>query len=292
MGLVPDPVRFGFGPWQFTTSGWAILFVLLALVVALIAVAGGNNNPTTTGTAVPPFAQPFQESPMPTTAQTQYAPYPPASTPSEQPASNPIPMIALAIWLIGTAGIWLAQRYGSINLPVFATSLALLVVVAGLGIIINGLLGRTAGALTFAAIAGIAVGLPVSAWAGGGFPATAPDAWFGEWSWAPTRVEDAAEGYSIAFGELNVDLRYLDLTESTTIPLAVNFGQLDVIVPDDIRVEADVNYGMGSVDWLGQETGGLFSHTQTYDNGVVAHRNDPVLHLDIRVAAGEANVSY
>jgi len=225
-------------------------------------------------------------------AKPPKAPKPPRSGPGVAVVG-----IVVALSLLSLAVLLLAERSGDFDGPVLLTTIGIGVVLAGLGIIVSGLRGRTSGVLGFLAIVGILVAAPVGATAG-----------VGEWWWSdgahrtfsaqnvdvPDRVA-AARGYNLGFGDVTVDLTQLPLTSETLdVPISLGAGDLTIVVPDDAAVAADVRLGAGSVTWDvdgervtndGVAMDGLTYSDDESDGGT------PQLHLHVGVGAGDVLIT-
>jgi phage shock protein PspC (stress-responsive transcriptional regulator) len=202
----------------------------------------------------------------------------------------------------------LAQDQGLVDLPwTWDTSLGLVwlgvaLAVVGLGIVVSGLRGRSSGVLGFLAIVGLVVTVPLGSVLADGdpWPAVALDGpgreLRGNAVVTPTAVEEAEAGYSLRFGDPTIDLTALDLSDVSPddpvrVPIDLAAGSARVIVPADVPVVADVDVAAGTVQWddgaNGSEQAGFGSTTFENDQARTA---DPVLVLDVEVAAGEIHI--
>jgi phage shock protein PspC (stress-responsive transcriptional regulator) len=72
----------------------------------------------------------------------------------------------------------------------------------------------------------------------------------GERSWSPTTVLEAQRPHNLGIGSARLDLTELAIPAGiTTVPVdaSVGFGELVVIVPDDVRVIVDAGVGLGEL---------------------------------------------
>ncbi|MDM7854242.1 PspC domain-containing protein [Cellulomonas alba] len=252
-----------------------------------------------TATAPPP--------PTPTGYAPAYAAYP--SRPAPAPAPVPVPTVAtkprkprpsgpgvattgavVALSLLTLAGLLVANRAGDFRGPIVLTALGVAIVLAGLGIVVSGLRGRTSGVLGFLAIVGLILSVPLgvaarSDWAtGGDHHAVALDV-------TPVTRAQAERGWSFAFGDSTVDLTDVPLTDETlTVPVALGAGNLRIVVPaSGAAVDADVRVGAGTITWdVGdgspvQVSGGHLDRSFSSLSGAETHR----IHLRISAGAGD-----
>jgi hypothetical protein len=102
----------------------------------------------------------------------------------------------------------------------------------------------------------------------------------------PTTPADLT-GYELGVGNLVVDLRQLQLPPGTTrVQARVGVGELAAEVPQGVSVAVVARSGLGQVQALGQEEGGLASRIDT----VAEAGGDRRLELDLRVGLGQVRV--
>ncbi|KQR03083.1 hypothetical protein ASF72_07825 [Arthrobacter sp. Leaf141] len=142
------------------------------------------------------------------------------------------------------------------NAIVWASAAAVL----GLGILVCGARGRTAGILSlFAVVALIAGG--VSNVVGNGDRVR-----FSEVSWSPTTLQDARNGFDVTAGRGTVDLTDLavsaPLGSDVVIPLDITASNVTVVIPENVpvRIEADMTMGNLS-DSTGERSGSTTRET-------------------------------
>lgn len=109
-------------------------------------------------------------------------------------------------------------------------------ITAGIGVVVAGMVGRTAGGLgTFGTVALVAAGLLCIDLVDSNFSS------FEQSTWAPTTVSAAEAGKSLAFGNATLDLTKLDggtpLGADVEVPLNVVASNITVLVPRDVPVE-------------------------------------------------------
>ena len=186
-------------------------------------------------------------------------------------------------------------------------------VVVGIGIALSGIRGRSAGFLGFLAIVGLVVGVPWTLASSGSHVVTGT-ALVGEWDNWPgvdhaltvsdgvhyaRSIEEAAAGFSTTFGSPTIDLTDLDFSAVTSgdpvvVPIQIRAGDVNVILPRDIAVMADVRLLAGQVQWEVDGTTGTRSGLTTSIARFVsddAADDGAVLHLMIDAGAGNVTIT-
>jgi hypothetical protein len=93
--------------------------------------------------------------------------------------------------------------------------------------------------------------------------------------------------YELAVGNLEVDLRQLQVPPGTTaVEARVGVGQLVVHLPGGVTVDVMARSGLGEVQVLGEQEGGLGSRIDT----VAGAGSGRTLRLDLRVGLGQVQV--
>ncbi|RHA43069.1 PspC domain-containing protein [Cellulomonas rhizosphaerae] len=238
---------------------------------------------------------------FPATAQAQPVPAPPARPAKPAKPHTPGPGVAtvgivVALSLIGLAVLLATDRTDSFTGPVALTAVGIAVVLAGLGIVVSGFRGRSSGFLGFLAIVGIVVALPLGAvntsqwdWNDDGVHRFAGDV-----DLTVTSRSEAADGYALGFGQANLDLSGLPVTdELLEVPIAVGAGDVTVVVPRDVAVTADVRLRAGQITWdvddTAQHVDGVSSDTRTFTDDA-SRAGSAQLDLQISVGAGNVTV--
>ena len=205
---------------------------------------------------------------------------PPA--PPRPPVPGPgsrLTSLVLALALLTTAAIVGAHQVGAVTGNVWLIAGGALLVILGAGVMVSGIRGRSQGGLGGLALilaivlvptAGISTAIPGIYRAG-----TNTSIITGERAWAPTDAAEAEDGYAVLAGELVLDLS--ELEEDAQVRATVTFGNLHVLVPDDVDVTVNSRVAAGEVvgrlddGWSGPGTGrgsGLGDRSLTNGTGI------------------------
>lgn len=235
---------------------------------------GHHGTPYGTGapTPPPPSSAPYWQQPRPAGAgqvppRPATPPRPPMPPTPPKPPKPPKPVkpsvpgpgsavtgAVVGLILIGLAALLIADRMDLYTGPVASVLVGGGVVLVGLAIILCGILGRHAGGLTALAIIGFVVAGPAIA-------ADSDSVWrwrdsdgsvaVGDRSYEVTSRSEAEDGFALGVGSTVVDLTGVPLIEDETlvVPVQAGLGNVTVIVPDGVPVQATVRSGGGTVYW-------------------------------------------
>jgi predicted membrane protein len=95
--------------------------------------------------------------------------------------------------------------------------------------------------------------------------------------------ESQIRDYRLGFGDVALDLGGLVLTEDRTMQVLVGFGDITVLVNDQMPLQVEATSGLGSVVILGEATSSLPGE---FRNGLPG----PTLTLELRTGAGQVVV--
>lgn len=206
--------------------------------------------------------------------------------------------ITLGVSLLGAAVLMLLERRDVIDVPFFYTWIGATIILLGLGVVISGLRGRTSGALGGLAIVATIIALPIAGWSSVdrfdvNLQGRASDS-----TYTVTSVEDAENGFAFTFGDPVVDLSRLDLSavgeDPVVVPVDLRAGDLTVIVPSGVPVEAEVRVLAGNATWTvdgeRRSVNGVNTRPYTFTTDSVSDGADPVLLLEVDVAAGDVTI--
>ncbi len=108
---------------------------------------------------------------------------------------------------------------------------------------------------------------------------------FGDFSVTPVDASQLAD-VSKPAGNITIDLRSLNLDSDATYPVSVGAGDIDVTVPEDLRVVINAHTGAGTISMFGHTSSGLGtdgSYTSPTATG-------PTLDLELQTGAGDITV--
>jgi len=103
---------------------------------------------------------------------------------------------------------------------------------------------------------------------------------WGDRDWAPTSAAELQPVYTSKFGQMNLDLRNLELTEDHTVEVDGSFGNVEVLLPENLDVRTTCSVDAGQI-------------TQCPDPGLDVGgdgEKGPVLTLDAAVDFGNLEV--
>ena len=103
---------------------------------------------------------------------------------------------------------------------------------------------------------------------GGAIAAASVKGGIGERVERPVSVSELEREYRLGFGQLELDLRGLELPRGETrVQASVGVGELDITVPSDVAVAVTTDARWGEVDLLGRETDGRDARDRYVDPG-------------------------
>lgn len=211
------------------------------------------------------------------------APKPPPAPRRPRRRSAGVAGTLLGMGLALTAGgglAWAATEYSwSVNPVVIGLigSLAAL----GLVVLILGLVGRTSGFPGFLAVVALlatAGALPIGA-------QFVPSGRVGDATWNLGPTSDDPGPYRLGAGNGTLDLRRVSAEEFTEpIEASVSFGNLTILVPEDLTVRIEAGVGMGSVlpGWDRPEFAGI-----NVNEAIVVGDGPVELEVEARVGFGQ-----
>lgn len=185
--------------------------------------------------------------------------------------------------LVAGAGL-LLDELGLLETTLVGVLAAVLVVV-GAGLVVGTWWGRA----RWLVFPGIALALLVMTLAYAPYTAVDFSNGAGERQIRPRTLADLDNEYQLGAGELVLDLSRLDLDGRTrSVDARVGFGEIGVVVPDDVAVVVSGRVGAGEVDLFGATQGGLGVDTETRRDGEDGAGR---FVLDLDVGLGEITVA-
>jgi phage shock protein PspC (stress-responsive transcriptional regulator)/predicted membrane protein len=204
--------------------------------------SGGSTTDTIDlgGPALPP-------SPPPTPPPVPAAPLPPAPPPPPRERSI-LGRLTIAMGLITLGVMAFIDNLGAANVE-FRHYVGAAMAVIGIGLLVGSLFGRARGLIVLGVIL-----TPVVLFS----PVTELDFGDTDVRYEPATVADIAPFYELEFGSMVIDLSAVEFSgETVELEAEVNLGELIIIVPDGISVDAYGNVGVGDLKVLGSNSGGL-----------------------------------
>ena len=106
----------------------------------------------------------------------------------------------------------------------------------------------------------------------------------------PISVSELEREYRLGFGQLELDLRGLELPRGEThVEASVGLGELDITLPSDVAVAVTAEARWGKIDVLGRETDGRDSRDRYVDPGFDNASRRLVVDAEVR-GPGEISV--
>jgi phage shock protein PspC (stress-responsive transcriptional regulator) len=201
----------------------------------------------------PAAGAPSSSGPAPWTASPPAAPPPPTPPAPAEPeeAGTSFPLTALALGVITLAsGVMLALDLADVVDPVLRDYAVLGLVVCGIALVASAFFGRALALIPVGAV--FAVLLAAGMWAPGWW-----DDGIGERTYDPVSVSELRPDYELGIGDLELDLRGLDLAGTTQhVRASVGIGSVTVLLPRGVDIEARGAVDAGVVTILGQQHDG------------------------------------
>lgn len=212
--------------------------------------------------------------------------HPPVGPEALRPPRRPRVPVGSVTLLVVLAFIGVASAGDALdwwNVPVVGVIVTSLIVMSA-GLALSGLVNRS-----WADTPLLAVLLTVAV----GFIVTAPDldGGTGQRTVRPLTAVEGGISQELALGELTIDLTAVPLDrEPLTVTAEVGFGRLAVIVPDDVTLEIDVEFGAGHAVLEGDEIAAGMRHDVQLLDRPDSGPGTRIIVLDLRVGGGEISV--
>jgi len=214
------------------------------------------------------------------------APWVPPRPPKPRPSGPGAPAVAIATGcaLLVGGGLKaldaanLIHLGGSANAIVWASAAAVL----GLGILVAGFRGWTAGILSLFAVIALVTG---------GVYNTVDDGRmrFQQVDWNPASIEEARGGIDITAGRGTVDLTGLSstapLTSDVVVPLDITASNVTVVIPQNLPVDIKADMTMGNLNEGSGQRGGTTTRESSYNT------DRPGNHLVVQIDGTFSNVT-
>jgi hypothetical protein len=182
--------------------------------------------------------------------------------------------------LVALGLAWLAGSTGALELR-WQTVLSLAVLLTGAAVLATARSGRGDGLIALGVVLCGALAVATAA------PSVPLQAGAGDRQYRPASVADLDTRYELGFGNLLLDLRGPELPAGTTdVEVRVGLGQITVLVPSDVAVQAEASAGAGELAVLGTRRSGLSPRLEDRSGS-----GERVLSLDLQVGTGSIEVT-
>jgi phage shock protein PspC (stress-responsive transcriptional regulator) len=266
-------------------------------VAAPMAAAGPSllKEPTgAAGSTEPPPATPPAWDPLGAAPFAWDLPEPSAPPSAPPPRRLPVTPVTLGLALItGSVTAVIMMFGGMLTLTNLAVLCGVVLAVLGAGLVVGAFLRTGRGLIPFAlllsALTWALVAAPVDRWQGDGY---------GELVAAPTTVAALQTSYERGAGEIDLDLRNLDLSvppggNASPVPTRISMGAGDVQVrvPTTADVTVTARAGFGDVRFGDLEDDGPDAHVQVIDDlGTDGVRSGRPLVIDVDAGVADVEV--
>jgi phage shock protein PspC (stress-responsive transcriptional regulator) len=258
---------------------WPVVVVALLVLWVLNRNQRRHGAPTGGGYEGAAYAVPSYASPTYDPAAYAGTSYDPAAYVRPRNPRKRGPILfwwTLALIAIGVATLAVIDGAGN-DVPDAAYP-ALAMAVTGAMLVLGAFWGRAGGLIVLGLVAALVT-------AGG----TASGDWEGTTlSYSPSTAGQVRDGYDLGTGELTLDLsgvRDVDGLDGRRVTVDGGVGAIEVVVPRGTDVTVDASAGVGNVDVLGQESGGLDVRRDGFVDG-----GDDVPAMTIEVDLGMGQV--
>lgn len=240
-------------------------------------MGGGSHGEGTSGSTGTPFG-----------TDTRYGTTPtPPPPPKPRPAGPGAPAVAItagAALLVG-GGLKALDATNVVDLGASANAVvwASAAAVLGLGILVSGLRGRTAGIMSLFAVIALVTGGIYNVVGNG------DRLRFQEVNWSPASIAEARDGIDITAGRGTVDLTSLNasapLPSDVVVPLDITASNVTVVIPDNVPVDIKADMTMGNLNEATGQRGGTTTRESSYNT------EEPGSHLVVRIDGTFSNVT-
>jgi phage shock protein PspC (stress-responsive transcriptional regulator) len=207
-------------------------------------------------------------------------PPPPPPAPRPPRPRSPLGRITFALALVAVGGMWLADTSMASFDPTPRHYLGVVVGVIGLGLLVGSWAGRARGLIVLGVF--LTPLLLVAPLIDGGMPASVGDRYY-----SATTAAELAPRYELGAGQLVLDLRDLRLEGGQAdLDVFLGFGDLEIRVPDDLRVEVGARVGAGDITIGDVERSGIGR-----DARVTLPGDEGVLRIDVEMNIGQVDVT-
>jgi hypothetical protein len=194
----------------------------------------------------------------------------------------PIGTLVVGLLLVAAGLLWLLEALDVADIPWDALLPAGLIVV-GAGLIVAARTHTHGGLITVGIVLTILTAASSAA-------DIRLEGGIGDRTYAPRSAADLEDDYSLAIGQLEVDLTGVRLpTGTTTINISVGMGELLVEVPEGVAIDVSAELAAGDANIIDVEDSGVAVEAAFTDDGYESAATR--LSLDLSVGLGDMVVS-
>jgi predicted membrane protein len=180
--------------------------------------------------------------------------------PAPERSDSVLARATVGLTLLTVGLLWTLRLAGVLTVSI-GQILAAALLVVGLGLLIGAVMGRGRSLIWLGVVLlpfVLLAQVPGATWVGAVPVISSDSAAAGELRLTPVEFDELQNRYELGAGSIRLDLTQLPFDgESIDIEVAVGAGEIRVIVPDDVDLEATGSVGIGQVQILSRSAGGL-----------------------------------
>jgi phage shock protein PspC (stress-responsive transcriptional regulator) len=201
--------------------------------------------------------------------------------PERRPRGPSLFLPGLGVLLAAGGVAALLDVTGVVDVPL-DVALAVALVVVGVLVAVGAFFRRAAGLALLGLVLAFALAGVALADLGEGGPV-------GDRTFRPLAVTELEDEYNVRIGSLELDLRDLELPPGETrVEANVGIGELHVLVPDDVAVDATGDARAGEVTVLGRDDDGWHVRERVVEQGPAG--SEPRLVVDAEIGFGDIEI--
>ena len=180
--------------------------------------------------------------------------------PAPERSDSLLARATVGLTLVTVGVLWTLRLAGVLTISAGQVLAAALLVV-GVGLLIGAVMGRGRSLIWLGVVLlpfVLLAQVPGSTWVSAVPVISSDSAAAGELRLTPVEFDELQSRYELGAGSIRLDLTQLPFDgESIDVEIAVGAGEIRVIVPDDVDLEATGSVGIGQVQILSRSAGGL-----------------------------------
>ena len=209
--------------------------------------------------------------------------------PAPERSDSLLARATVGLTLVTVGVLWTLRLAGVLTISA-GQILAAALLVVGVGLLIGAVMGRGRSLIWLGVVLlpfVLLAQVPGSTWVSAVPVISSDSAAAGELRLTPVGFDELQSRYELGAGSIRLDLTQLPFDgESIDVEIAVGAGEIRVIVPDDVDVEATGSVGIGQVQILSRSAGGL----GVGDVETTVEIDDPQGSIELELNAGLGDI--